>query len=87
MLRVTITDDNNPGAYLFVPDQQSFYPHILDNTNGQPAYGQVFLAECIGTMFFVVLYLTGKFEVSRGKEPFAMIVCVIIGWIGLYTCF
>lgn len=31
-------------------------------------------------------YLTGKFEVARGKDPFGMIVCVIIAWIGLYTC-
>lgn len=33
-----------------------------------------------------MIYLTGKFEVARGKDPFGMIVCVIMGWIGLYTC-
>jgi len=37
-------------------------------------------------MFFVILFLTGKYEVARGRDPFAMIVCIIIGWIGLTTC-
>jgi glycerol uptake facilitator-like aquaporin len=86
MLRVSIPSEDQEGKYIFIPDQYPFYPHILDGSNGLPAYGQVFLAETIGTMFFVMLYLTGKYEVARGRDPFAMIVCVIIGWIGLYTC-
>ena len=73
--------------FTLYPDQNPFFPPILGSANGQPAYGQVFLAETIGTMFFVMLYLTGKYEISSGKDHFAMIVCIIIGWIGLYTCF
>jgi len=38
-------------------------------------------------MFFVMLYLTGKYEIARGRDPFTMIVCIILGWVGLYTCF
>jgi len=38
-------------------------------------------------MFFVMAFLTGKYEVNeRGKDPFSMIVCIIFAWIGLYTC-
>ena len=56
-------------------------------TDGLPAYGQVFLSEALGAMFFVMVYLTGKFEVNeKNKDPFGMIVCIIMGWIGLYTC-
>jgi len=38
-------------------------------------------------MFFVMAYLTGKYEVNKkGKDPFSMIVCIIFAWVGLYTC-
>jgi glycerol uptake facilitator-like aquaporin len=31
-----------------VPGQNPFIPKIIDETQGRPAYGQVFLAECLG---------------------------------------
>jgi|LauGreDrversion4_2_1035121.scaffolds.fasta_scaffold20010_4 hypothetical protein len=37
-------------------------------------------------MFFVLIYLIGKFEVRRGADPFAMIICITLAWIGLTTC-
>lgn len=89
MLRVTIPDANLAGRFHLVPDQYPFYPKVLLATDGLPAYGQVFLSESLGSMFFVMVYLTGKFELERGKsnDPFGMIVCIIMAWIGLYTCF
>jgi len=86
MLRAAIPSETEENKWIFVPDQYPIYPNILENSQGLPAYGQVFLAETIGTMFFVMLYLTGKYEITRGRDPFAMIVCIIIGWIGLTTC-
>jgi len=84
---VTIPDPLIPGRFHFVPDQYPFFPKVIQLTDGLPAYGQVFLSEALGGMFFVMAFLTGKYEVNeRGKDPFAMIVCIIFAWVGLYTC-
>ena len=86
MLRVTVPSFADPTVLVYVPDVYPFFPQIIDATKGLPAYGQVFLAETLGAMFFVMLYLTGKYEIARGRDPFTMIICIILGWIGLYTC-
>jgi glycerol uptake facilitator-like aquaporin len=86
MLRITVPSLEDPSKSVYVPDVYPFFPHIIDATKGLPAYGQVFLAETLGAMFFVMLYLTGKYEIARGRDPFTMIICIILGWVGLYTC-
>jgi glycerol uptake facilitator-like aquaporin len=87
MLRVTVPSPDDSSREIYVPDVYPFFPKIIDETNGLPAYGQVFLAETIGSLFFVMLFLTGKYEIARGSDPFAMIICIILGWVGIYTCF
>lgn len=57
----------------------SFAPPILVSTDGKPAYGQVMLAETIGTFFFVLTILIAKKEISEnGKDPAIWILAMAI---------
>ena len=77
MLRVTVHEAN--GAESFEPDVNSFAPPILVSTDGKPAYGQVMLAETIGTFFFVLTILIAKKEISEnGKDPAIWILAMAI---------
>jgi len=38
-LRVTMPVPGRDNAYYFVPDQNPFFPKIIDETFGRPAYG------------------------------------------------
>ncbi len=53
-----------------MPGQYPFYPKIIDETRGLPAYGQVFLAELLGSMTFVLVCLNIKDDIyKRGLNP------------------
>jgi len=70
LLRVTMPADGNASAYYFVPGQYPFYPKIIDETRGLPAYGQVFLAELLGSLVYVLVCLNIKEDIyKRGLNP------------------
>ena len=77
MLRVTVHDPN--GGESFEPGVNSFAPPILVATDGKPAYGQVMLAETIGTFFFVLTILIAKKEITEnGRDPAIWILAMAI---------
>jgi len=39
MLRISMPEIGNPGKFYFVPGQNPFYPKIIDDVEGLPAYG------------------------------------------------
>jgi glycerol uptake facilitator-like aquaporin len=45
----------------------------------------VFLAETLGGMFFTLIVLVGKFEIGCGRDRFAVVVVMILGWRGLQS--
>lgn len=53
-LRVTIPLNS---SFYFVPDQNPYFPAIIKTTNGLPCYGQVFLAETLGSFMLVLVVL------------------------------
>jgi len=59
LIRVTLPEIGVENSFYFVPGQNPFIPKIIDETQGRPAYGQVFLAECMGggCLVYVVLNL------------------------------
>lgn len=61
LLRVSLPVPNTyPQKYYFVPDVKGMVPPILTPTMGQPAYGQVMLAEIIGSLIFTMTVLYCK---------------------------
>jgi glycerol uptake facilitator-like aquaporin len=62
LLRTTIPitslaeeDINQHNKWVYVPDQNPFYPKILDKVGTVPAYGQVLLAETMGTLVYILV--------------------------------
>ena len=77
LLRVTVHDAN--GNESFEPGVNSFAPPILINSDGKPAYGQVMLAETIGTFFFVLTILIAKKEIKENnRDPAIWILAMAI---------
>jgi hypothetical protein len=65
LLRAELPVDNDATSFYFVPGQYPFYPKIVDETRGLPAYGQVFLAELLGSMIIVLVILHMKDEIYK----------------------
>jgi glycerol uptake facilitator-like aquaporin len=65
LLRVKVPRLSGEGYY-FVPDQNPFYPAVVDETFGLSCYGQVFLAESIGAFLLVLSFLHLKKMVKSG---------------------
>jgi glycerol uptake facilitator-like aquaporin len=63
-------EPGNPGKYYYVPPQNGFYPKIIDEVEGLPAYGQVFFAECFGTAIIMLFVLYAKWDMSRGMSSY-----------------
>ena len=77
MLRVTVRQSD--GAEAFEPGVNSFAPPVLVATDGRPAYGQVMLAETIGSFFFILMILMAKREMrERGKDPAIWVITIAI---------
>ena len=68
LIRTTIPRLDDPTEYIYVPDQNPFYPRVLDKIGTVPAYGQVLFAETLGTLFYVLVQLHVKHGL-RGQEP------------------
>lgn len=68
LVRTTIPRTDDPTKYLYVPDQNPFYPRVLDKVGTVPAYGQVLFAETLGTLLYVFVQLHVKHG-FRGQEP------------------
>lgn len=66
-----------------MPSQNPFYPKIIDKVDGAPAYGQVLLAETIGTGMFVLMVLFIKLECEQNPQN-AYNACLTIP-VGLYA--
>ncbi len=74
--------------YYFVPSQYPFYPKIEDQTKGLPAYGQVFLAETVGTIIYVLVCLTVKDDIKhRDLDPFFYPLSATICMEGIHLMF
>lgn len=66
-IRIVIYSSTFTDNLTMVPDQNPYYPFILEHTKGMPAYGQIFVAEMLGTCFFTLVYLVLKYEISKKK--------------------
>lgn len=80
-IRVTMPELGVENSYYFVPGQNPFFPKIIDETKGLPAYGQVFLAETIGGCLMILCVLNLKYQVKMGADlyyyPIGYTVCSI----------
>jgi len=87
LLRATVHSQDSDQDY-FVPGQYPFYPKIVDETKGLPAYGQVFLAEMIGTMVYVLVILNIKDDIyKRQVNPIYYPICATVAIVGLTFTF
>lgn len=60
LLRVSIPVPNSPGDYYFIPGVKGLTPPVLEASKGNPAFGQVMLAEIIGSMVLTITVLYAK---------------------------
>jgi glycerol uptake facilitator-like aquaporin len=70
MLRISMPEKSVPDKYYFVPDQNAFYPKIIDEVEGLPAYGQVFFSETFGSALIVLFVLYAKWDMERGTNQY-----------------
>lgn len=68
VIRVTLPEEGVDNSFYFVPGQNPFIPKMIDETLGLPAYGQVFLAECLGGGLLVYVVLNLKASFSKGMD-------------------
>jgi glycerol uptake facilitator-like aquaporin len=88
MLRVTVHSRTDADEDYYVPGQYPFYPKIVDETRGLPAYGQVFLAELLGSMVFILVVLNVKDDILlRGVNPIYYPICATATLVGLTIMF
>ena len=77
-----------PPKYYFVPGVNGLTPPILDTTNGNPAFGQVMLAEIIGSMVFCLTVLYAKrFQYHYRYDRVVSAIPIPIALIGIYQTF
>ncbi len=71
-----------------MPGQNPFYPHIVEKTRGLPAYGQVFLAECLGSLIFVLVCLNVKDDIlKRNLDPIFYPIAATVAMVGIQVMF
>lgn len=88
ILRVTMPVDGEIDEFYFVPGQYPFYPKIIDECKGLPAYGQVFLAELLGSIVLVLVILNVKDDIyNRDLNPIYYPICATASQIGLSFMF
>jgi len=91
LLRVTMpktADQESDHDFYFVPGQYPFYPKIIDETKGLPAYGQVFLSELLGSMILVLVCLNIKDDIyKRGINPIYYPIGATASQVGLTFMF
>lgn len=67
IIRILLYTDSFKNEQIMIPDQNPYFPMILEHTNGLPAYGQIFISEMFGTCVFALVYLIMKYELDKGK--------------------
>jgi len=87
LIRVSIPQEGVENSFYFVPDQNPFFPRIIDNTKGLPAYGQVFLAETLGGCLLVLCVLNLKYQTKNGADLFYYPIGYTVASIGLNSLF
>ena len=71
-----------------MPGQNPFYPEIVAKTRGLPAYGQVFLAECLGALIYVLVCLNVKDDIlKRNLDPIFYPIAACVSMVGLQLMF
>lgn len=86
-LRVTMPVPNTDNRYYYVPDQNPFFPKILDETKGRPAYGQVFFAESLGAAILTFMVLALKLTAKDSKDIYTYPVGYTVASIALNQLF
>lgn len=57
LVRTTIPLEGDEYKTVYIPSQNPFYPKILDKVGTVPAYGQVLLAETMGSLVYILVQL------------------------------
>jgi len=86
LLRVSLPVPNTyPQQYYFIPDVKGMVPPILLSANGQPAFGQVMLAEIIGGLIFTLVVLYAKrFQYHYRYDRVVSAIPIPVALIGIY---
>lgn len=88
LLRVTMPVEGTTDEFYFVPGQYPFYPKIIDECKGLPAYGQVFLAELLGSIVLVLVSLNIKDDIyKRDLNPIYYPIGATVCQVGLSFMF
>jgi len=89
LLRVSMpVPDTYPQEYYFIPDVKGLTPPILKSADGYPAYGQVMLAEIIGSMVFTLTVLYAKrFQYHYRYDRVVSALPIPIAIIGIQATF
>jgi|688.fasta_scaffold653344_2 glycerol uptake facilitator-like aquaporin len=86
LLRVSMAVPNtNPPQYYFLPGVKGLTPPILKSADGNPAFGQVMLAEIIGSLIFTLVILYAKrFQYHYKYNRVVSAIPIPIALIGIY---
>ena len=76
LLRTTVPSEENKGKYYYVPDQNPFYPQVIEMTKGVDCFGNVFLCESFGAFLLVLCVLHFKEATKTKRHLYAFGYCL-----------